>query len=32
MLAPAVGLALLAFYTAAAALAGSLTISRRDVG
>jgi ABC-2 type transport system permease protein len=32
MLAPAVALALLAFYTAAAALAGSLTISRRDVG
>jgi ABC-2 type transport system permease protein len=32
LLAPAVGLALLALYTAAAALAGSLTISRHDLG
>lgn len=32
LLAPAVGLALLALYAAAAALAGSLAISRRDVG
>jgi len=32
LLAPAVGLMLLALYAAAAALAGSLAISRRDVG
>jgi ABC-2 type transport system permease protein len=32
LLAPAVGLALLVFYAIAAALAGSLAISRRDVG
>lgn len=32
LLAPAVGLAVLAIYAAAAALAGSLAISRRDVG
>jgi len=32
LLAPAVGLVLLAFYAAAVALAGSLAISRRDVG
>jgi len=32
LLAPAIGLALLALYAAAAALAGSIAISRRDVG
>jgi hypothetical protein len=31
LLAPAVGLALLVLYTAAAAIAGSIAIARRDV-